>query len=127
MATNELDAGGPVVARERLALAAGAALFVAGVILVTAVLPAEFGVDPTGIGRRLGLTAMSDIGRRASKPSKPTAAPPTAGGVDRRPAGAGIQAGDDRAEARTARLGGVQVPSRQGRSALVLVEGDAAS
>ena len=61
MATNELDAGGPVVARERLALAAGAALLVAGVTLVTAVLPAEFGVDPTGIGRRLGLTAMSDI------------------------------------------------------------------
>jgi hypothetical protein len=63
MATNELDAGGPVVARERLALAAGAALLVAGVILVTAVLPAEFGVDPTGIGRRLGLMAMSDIGK----------------------------------------------------------------
>jgi hypothetical protein len=61
MATNELDAGGPVVARERLALAAGAALLVAGVILVIAVLPAEYGVDPTGIGRRLGLTAMSDI------------------------------------------------------------------
>jgi len=61
MATNELDAGGPVAARERLALAAGAALLVAGVILVIAVLPAEFGVDPTGIGRRLGLIAMSDI------------------------------------------------------------------
>jgi hypothetical protein len=61
MATNELDAGGPVVARERLALAAGAALFVAGLILVIAVLPAEFGVDPTGIGRKLGLIAMSDI------------------------------------------------------------------
>jgi hypothetical protein len=63
MAIDEPDAGGPVVARERLALAAGAALLVAGVILVTAVLPAEFGVDPTGIGRRLGLTAMSDIGK----------------------------------------------------------------
>jgi len=61
MATNELDAGGPVVARERLAVASGAALLVAGVILVIAVLPAEFGADPTGIGRRLGLTAMSDI------------------------------------------------------------------
>ena len=61
MATNELDAGGPVVARERLAVAAGAALLVSGVILVIAVLPAEFGVDPTGIGRRLGLIAMSDI------------------------------------------------------------------
>ena len=58
---NEPATGGLVVARERLALAAGAALFVAGVILVIAVLPAEYGVDPTGIGRRLGLIAMSDI------------------------------------------------------------------
>ena len=84
MATNELDVGGPVLARERLAIAAGAALFVAGVILVIAVLPAEFGVDPTGIGRRLGLTAMSDIqkslaafeaNRGAATAGGPTVAP----------------------------------------------------
>ena len=50
-----------VVARERIALAAGAALLTAGLILVIAVLPAEYGVDPFGIGRRLGLTAMSDV------------------------------------------------------------------
>lgn len=31
------------------------AAVVAGVILVTAVLPAEYGIDPTGVGRRLGL------------------------------------------------------------------------
>lgn len=67
MTTNQLDAGGPVVARERLAIAAGAALFVAGVILVIAVLPAEYGVDPTGIGRRLGLIAMSDIQKSLDK------------------------------------------------------------
>ena len=53
MATNELDAGGPVVARERIMRSrSGAALLVAGVILVIAVLPAEYGVDPTGIGRQ---------------------------------------------------------------------------
>ena len=52
-----------VVARERLAIAAGLALLVAGVILVVAVLPAEFGVDPLGVGRRLGLTAMNDVRR----------------------------------------------------------------
>jgi hypothetical protein len=56
------DASGQViVARERLAMAAGAALLAAGVILVVAVLPAEFGVDPLGIGKRLGLTAMNDV------------------------------------------------------------------
>src|SRR5688500_2159983 len=36
------------------------ALVVAVVILVTMVLPAEYGVDPTGIGRVLGLTQMSE-------------------------------------------------------------------
>ena len=35
------------------------ALGVAAVLLVTIVLPAERGVDPTGIGRLLGLTAIS--------------------------------------------------------------------
>jgi len=38
---------------ERIAAAVGIALLVAGIALVVAVLPAEFGVDPTGIGRRL--------------------------------------------------------------------------
>jgi hypothetical protein len=48
-------------ARERIALNAGIALLAAGLLLVVAILPAEFGVDPLGIGRRLGLTAMNDI------------------------------------------------------------------
>jgi len=62
MATTEIGAGGQaVVARERIALAAGTALLVAGLLLVIAVLPAEYGVDPLGIGRKLGLTAMSDV------------------------------------------------------------------
>jgi hypothetical protein len=53
-----------VIARERIALAAGAALLVAGVILVAAVMPAEYGVDPLGVGRRLGLMAMNDVSRQ---------------------------------------------------------------
>ncbi|HEX8431412.1 MAG TPA: hypothetical protein VF625_09000 [Longimicrobium sp.] len=39
------------------AIAAGAALL----LLVTVVLPAEYAVDPTGIGRVLGLTEMGEI------------------------------------------------------------------
>jgi len=46
---------------ERIAAAVGIALLVAGIALVVAVLPAEFGVDPTGIGRRLGLLALADV------------------------------------------------------------------
>jgi len=53
----------PVEKGERVALATGAALFVAGILLVVAVLPAEFGVDPLGVGRKLGLTAMNDTAR----------------------------------------------------------------
>ena len=48
-----------IIARERIAVAAGAALLVAGLILVIAVLPAEYGVDPLGIGAKLGLTALN--------------------------------------------------------------------
>jgi len=46
---------------EQIAAAVGVALLVAGVALVIAVLPAEFGVDPTGLGRRLGLLAIADV------------------------------------------------------------------
>jgi hypothetical protein len=35
------------------------AVAVAAVVLVTTVLPAEYGIDPTGIGRLLGLKSMS--------------------------------------------------------------------
>lgn len=35
----------------------------AGVILVAFVLPAEYGIDPTGVGRVLGLTEMGEIKR----------------------------------------------------------------
>jgi hypothetical protein len=37
-----------------------AAVGVAAVILVTLVLPAEYGIDPLGTGRRLGLTAIAN-------------------------------------------------------------------
>jgi len=36
-------------------------------ILVTTVLPSEYGIDPTGIGRVLGLTEMGDIKTQLSK------------------------------------------------------------
>jgi hypothetical protein len=63
METTRQNIAPVIIARERIALAAGAALLVAGIILVVAVLPAEYGVDPTGIGRALGLTAMSDVAK----------------------------------------------------------------
>jgi hypothetical protein len=50
--------------RERIAVAAGAALLVAGLILVTIVLPAEYGVDPLGTGARLGLLELGVVGQQ---------------------------------------------------------------
>jgi len=61
----EMNAGAArVAARERIALVTGAALLMAGLILVVAVLPAEYGVDPLGIGRRLGLTAIGEVQKK---------------------------------------------------------------
>jgi len=37
------------------------AICIASIILVTAVLPAEYGIDPTGIGKALGLLKMGEI------------------------------------------------------------------
>jgi hypothetical protein len=36
-------------------------------ILVTVILPAEYGIDPTGVGRVLGLTEMGEIKRELSE------------------------------------------------------------
>ncbi len=53
--------------RQRIALAAAAALLVAGLILVTIVLPAEYGVDPLGTGARLGLVELGLTGQRVAE------------------------------------------------------------
>ena len=63
------------------------ALVTAGVLLITAVLPAEYGIDPTGIGNVLGLKKMGEIKTTLAKEAaseapggSPSAevAPPTA-------------------------------------------------
>ncbi len=45
--------------KARLAWASLGALLVAGVVLVTTVLPAEFDIDPLGTGKALGLVVLS--------------------------------------------------------------------
>ncbi|MBL0123617.1 MAG: hypothetical protein IPP88_13095 [Betaproteobacteria bacterium] len=51
------------------------ALAIAAALLVVAILPAEFGIDLTGMGRLLGLTAMGE--RKAASTSMPIAPPST--------------------------------------------------
>ena len=36
-------------------------------ILLTVILPAEYGIDPTGIGRGLGLTEMGEIKKQLAE------------------------------------------------------------
>ena len=50
--------------RHRIAVAAGAALLVAGLVLVMFVLPAEFAVDPLGTGARFGLLDLGITGQQ---------------------------------------------------------------
>jgi hypothetical protein len=50
--------------KQRIGVAAGMALLVAGLILVTVVLPAEFGIDPFGTGARLGLLPLGEVGQQ---------------------------------------------------------------
>ena len=58
----------------RLAIATAVALAVAAVLLVVAVLPAEYGIDPLGAGKALGLI---DLYRGAAEPdAAPTAQAP---------------------------------------------------
>ena len=51
-------------ARLRIAVAAGAALLAAGLVLVMFILPAEYGVDPLGTGARFGLVELGLTGQR---------------------------------------------------------------
>ncbi|MCX7088194.1 MAG: hypothetical protein NTV00_09100 [Methylococcales bacterium] len=49
----------PVQSLKSLLVASAVATLLASIILVTAVLPAEYGIDPTGVGKKLGLTTLS--------------------------------------------------------------------
>ena len=49
----------PLPSLPQLFKATGIALVAAAAILITTVLPAEHGIDPTGIGKALGLTTLS--------------------------------------------------------------------
>jgi hypothetical protein len=52
----------------RIAAATALALCAAALLLVVAVLPAEYGIDPLGTGRALGLSALAEPPQRALAP-----------------------------------------------------------
>jgi hypothetical protein len=57
----------PVQSLKSLIYACIVAVLLAVVILFVAVLPAEYGIDPTGLGRKIGLTAFSEMSRKTAK------------------------------------------------------------
>lgn len=63
----------------RLVRSTVVAALVAAALLVTAILPAEFGIDPTGIGRALGLAQMGEIKASLAAGPKAGDAKPPAG------------------------------------------------
>src|SRR6185369_15739718 len=66
--------------RQRIALALGAAILVAGLVLVLFILPAEFAVDPLGTGAKLGLLPLGEVGQQVDALNK-TAATATGQGA----------------------------------------------
>ena len=65
--TMDIYGSQPTQAKDKIAVAAGAALLLAGLLLVTVVLPAEYGLDPLGTGARLGLMEISGTGQKAAE------------------------------------------------------------
>lgn len=70
----------PLPSTGRLLKATAVAIAVAAVLLFTAILPAEYGIDPTGIGARLGLNVLAAPAAAAEKTPVPasSSASPTA-------------------------------------------------
>jgi hypothetical protein len=62
----------------QLGKATGIALAVAAAILVTTVLPAEYGIDPTGLGKAIGLVRLNPAGKAADTAAS---VPKTAGAM----------------------------------------------
>lgn len=62
------DINTPVPSLKSLIAATISATVLATAILITAVLPAEYGIDPTGLGKMMGLTALSAQAKAANQP-----------------------------------------------------------
>lgn len=100
MNTRQIPASIDLPSSQQLRKSTFIAMAVAAVLLVTVVLPSEYDIDPTRIGRMLGLTAMGQIktqlateaeaDRQASRPSP--AMPQTGGNAVVASASAGVLA-----------------------------------
>jgi len=72
VSTDQPTPPGDVPSLKTLLTATLVALLVAAAILVVVVLPAEYGLDPLGTGRRLGLTDIANASEKPALPRKAT-------------------------------------------------------
>lgn len=61
------DTNPPVPSLKSLIIAIAFATLLAALILISAVLPAEYGIDPTGLGKMMGLTELSTQSKATSQ------------------------------------------------------------
>jgi hypothetical protein len=103
---------------------------IASALLVTVVLPAEYGVDPTRVGSLLGLTEMGRIKQQLAAEAEADAAADAAGGSNARPAAASesapINPTSTLERARTDETVITLAPDQGAEIKLVMNEGDVA-
>jgi hypothetical protein len=94
----------------------------AGVLLVTVVLPSEYAIDPTGIGRVLGLTDMGEVKQQlAAEAAADAEAAPKAAATVAAAAAAGVEPGAAAPEAVAGRSDTTRVTLAPGEGAEVKV------
>ena len=102
------------------------ALVAAGALLTTTVLPAEYGIDPTGIGGALGLTQMGQIktsrSAEAAADAKAAAAPAVATLTAAAPAPAPAPAAVEVAQAPSGKSDEMTITLRPGQGAEIKLD-----
>ena len=78
MSNSDLPTRAELPSSQRLLRSTAIAVVAAAAILVTVVLPAEYGIDPTGIGRPLGLTDMGELKAQLAAEAEAARVPPPA-------------------------------------------------
>lgn len=101
----------------QLLKASGFAILTAGVILTTVVLPSEYAIDPTGVGRALGLTQMGEIKTQLAQEAAADAAAAAAAGPSAAPVAAAPQVAQADAPAMAGKSETMQVTLAPGEGA----------
>ena len=115
----------PLPTVPQLVRAIGVALVVAAVILVTAVLPAEYRIDPTGVGTALGLTRMGQVKTVLAREAEGHAIAPEAGGETAGAGTSGSPASAGDSVATRSDVTEIVLPPNQGKEIKLIMESGA--